>query len=72
MAIDAANRYTARVRHAMTTAEIARRAGVTEKTVIAELRRICGPLTATSMIQNGITDETAAFLILLLALGSQV
>lgn len=56
----------------MTTAEIARRAGVTEKTVIAELRRICGPLTATSMIQNGITDETAAFLILLLALGSQV
>jgi len=52
----------------MTTDEIARRAGVPEKTVVAELRRICGRFVASLMIESGLSDETAARLILLLAL----
>lgn len=55
----------------MTTAEIAQRAGVSEKTVVAELKRICGDLTAAIMIKNGINSETGATLILLLALNAQ-
>lgn len=52
----------------MTIEEIARRSGVPERTVVAELTRICGKLIAQIMIESGISGETAATLILLLAL----